>query len=57
MYTLGHTFVPEPIHAGGLRYHGAAPIVSALTHDGIMKDPKSSIKFRALEAGMLFRKG
>jgi len=30
MYTLGHTFVPAPIHAGGLRYHGMAPIVSAL---------------------------
>ncbi|MCC7354824.1 MAG: TrpB-like pyridoxal phosphate-dependent enzyme [Anaerolineae bacterium] len=30
MYTLGHTFVPAPIHAGGLRYHGMAPLVSAL---------------------------
>jgi tryptophan synthase beta chain len=30
MYTLGHNFVPAPIHAGGLRYHGMAPLVSAL---------------------------
>lgn len=30
MYTLGHDFIPPPIHAGGLRYHGAAPLVSAL---------------------------
>lgn len=30
MYTLGHTFVPLPIHAGGLRYHGMAPIICAL---------------------------
>ena len=28
MYTLGHGFVPAGIHAGGLRYHGVAPIVS-----------------------------
>jgi tryptophan synthase beta chain len=30
MYTLGHTFVPAPIHAGGLRYHGMSPLISAL---------------------------
>jgi tryptophan synthase beta chain len=30
MYTLGHSFIPAPIHAGGLRYHGMAPIVCAL---------------------------
>ncbi len=34
MYTLGHDFVPPGIHAGGLRYHGMAPIVSALVNDG-----------------------
>ena len=28
MHTLGHGFIPEPIHAGGLRYHGMAPLVS-----------------------------
>ena len=34
MYTLGHTFVPAGIHAGGLRYHGMSPQVSALVHGG-----------------------
>ena len=37
MHTLGHTFMPAPIHAGGLRYHGAAPLVSKLVHDGIIE--------------------
>src|SRR5713226_5051433 len=34
MYTLGHTFIPPGIHAGGLRYHGMAPSVSALVNHG-----------------------
>ena len=34
MYTLGHDFVPAPIHAGGLRYHGMAPSVCALCDAG-----------------------
>ncbi|MCX5782471.1 MAG: TrpB-like pyridoxal phosphate-dependent enzyme [Elusimicrobia bacterium] len=37
MYTLGHTFVPEPIHAGGLRYHGMAAIVSMLYNEKIIE--------------------
>jgi tryptophan synthase beta chain len=37
MYTLGHDFVPPPIHAGGLRYHGDSPLVSALVRDGRME--------------------
>jgi len=37
MYTLGHSFVPPGIHAGGLRYHGDAPLVSQLVHDGIVE--------------------
>ncbi len=37
MYTLGHDFVPPPIHAGGLRYHGDAPIISALVKSGRME--------------------
>jgi tryptophan synthase beta chain len=37
MHTLGHTFVPAGIHAGGLRYHGMAPIISKLCHDGHME--------------------
>jgi tryptophan synthase beta chain len=36
MYTLGHDFIPPASHAGGLRYHGAAPIVSALVHAGVI---------------------
>jgi len=37
MYTLGHAFVPPPIHAGGLRYHGMAPTISALTKQGVIE--------------------
>jgi tryptophan synthase beta chain len=37
MYTLGHDYVPAPIHAGGLRYHGMAPIVSHLLREGLIE--------------------
>src|SRR4029077_8724951 len=37
MYTLGHEFIPPPIHAGGLRYHGDAPIISNLVKNGRMR--------------------
>jgi len=37
MYTLGHRFVPEPIHAGGLRYHGMAPLVSLACRDKLIE--------------------
>jgi tryptophan synthase beta chain len=37
MYTLGSEFIPPAIHAGGLRYHGASPIVSKLVADGMME--------------------
>ena len=37
MYTLGHTFVPAPVHAGGLRYHGDAPSLSLLVKHGHME--------------------
>ena len=37
MYTLGNEFVPDPVHAGGLRYHGMAPLVSHAYHEGLMK--------------------
>jgi len=37
MYSLGHTFVPAGIHAGGLRYHGMAPLVSAVYDQGLME--------------------
>jgi tryptophan synthase beta chain len=53
MYTLGHSFAPANIHAGGLRYHGAGVIVSQLLKDGYMEavDIKQLDSF---EAGMLF---
>ena len=37
MHTLGHDFVPEPIHAGGLRYHGMSPLVSLLKEHGYIE--------------------
>jgi tryptophan synthase beta chain len=37
MYTLGHDFVPPGIHAGGLRYHGDSPLVSALVKEGLVE--------------------
>ena len=37
MHTLGHDFVPAPIHAGGLRYHGVAPLISQLVLDGLVR--------------------
>jgi tryptophan synthase beta chain len=37
MHTLGHDFIPEPIHAGGLRYHGVAPLISQLVLDELIR--------------------
>ena len=37
MYTLGHDFVPPPVHAGGLRYHGDAPLLCALVKHGLVE--------------------
>ena len=53
MYTLGHAFVPSPIHAGGLRYHGAAPTVSALAKAGIVKSVAYPQK-EVFDAALLF---
>lgn len=55
MYTLGHNFVPEPIHAGGLRYHGAGAIVSQLLKDGLI-EASAHDNIEVFEAGMLFAK-
>ncbi len=41
MHTLGHGFIPEPIHAGGLRYHGISPLVSAALNDKLI-DPMAT---------------
>ena len=53
MYTLGCTFTPSPIHAGGLRYHGMAPILSKLYHDGYM-EAKAVVQTNVFEAATLF---
>jgi tryptophan synthase beta chain len=37
MHTLGHDFIPDPIHAGGLRYHGMAPLISHVYEEGMME--------------------
>jgi tryptophan synthase beta chain len=37
MYTLGHDFVPPPVHAGGLRYHGDAPLLCGLVREGLVE--------------------
>lgn len=52
MHSLGHAFVPPPIHSGGLRYHGMAPIVSQLVDEGII-EPKSVKQSQVFEAGVL----
>jgi tryptophan synthase beta chain len=53
MYTLGHGFIPPSVHAGGLRYHGAAPIVSLLNHLGLMRAEALKQK-ETFEAAVLF---
>jgi len=53
MHTLGHNFVPAPIHAGGLRYHGMAPIISQLILDGIIR-PESINQMATFKAGVTF---
>ncbi len=53
MYTLGHTFVPPPVHAGGLRYHGMAPIVSHLHKLGLI-EARSESQVSIFEAGITF---
>jgi tryptophan synthase beta chain len=53
MYTLGHTFVPSGIHAGGLRYHGDSPIVSALVAEGLV-EARAYAQNPTFEAGVLF---
>lgn len=53
MYTLGHTFVPATIHAGGLRYHGAGVIVSQLLRDGLI-EAEAVDQLESFEAGVMF---
>lgn len=53
MYTLGHTYVPAKIHAGGLRYHGAGVVVSQLLKDGLIS-AEAIDQIETFEAGVLF---
>ncbi len=53
MYTLGHDFVPPGIHAGGLRYHGSAPLVAQLCAAGIVES-RTVGQLATFEAGVLF---
>jgi tryptophan synthase beta chain len=53
MYTLGHDFMPPGIHAGGLRYHGASPLVSQLLNSGII-EAKAVPQLACFEAAIQF---
>ena len=55
MFTLGHEFIPDPIHAGGLRYHGMAPSLSMLIKHGLVK-PRAYNQNEALGAAVEFAK-
>jgi tryptophan synthase beta chain len=53
MYTLGHSFVPPPVHAGGLRYHGMAPIICHLHKLGFV-EARAEHQVATFEAGVKF---
>ncbi len=53
MYTLGHTFVPPPVHAGGLRYHGMAPIICHLHKLGLV-EARAEHQLATFKAGITF---
>ncbi len=53
MHTLGHDFIPDPIHAGGLRYHGMSPLVSLLKEHGYI-EARSVHQRASFEAGVRF---
>lgn len=55
MYTLGHSFMPPGIHAGGLRYHGMSPLVSALVNHGDV-EARAVNQLDTFEAGITFAK-
>ncbi len=55
MYTLGHDFIPPGIHAGGLRYHGMSPIISALYREKVI-EVMALHQLECFEAGVLFAK-
>jgi len=53
MYTLGHAFIPPPIHAGGLRYHGMAPLVCQAIIEGLL-EPQSYHQIKCYESALLW---
>jgi len=53
MHTLGHGFIPEPIHAGGLRYHGMAPLVSHALEEGLL-EPRAFDQVSCYQAALLW---
>jgi tryptophan synthase beta chain len=53
MYTLGSEFIPPAIHAGGLRYHGASPIISQVLADGLM-EATTYHQVEVFDAGVIF---
>jgi len=53
MHSLGHAFMPPSIHAGGLRYHGIAPLVSQLIMEGLV-EPRSYNQLETYAAGVLW---
>jgi tryptophan synthase beta chain len=53
MHTLGHSFMPAPIHAGGLRYHGDAPILCNLVAEGLV-EPRAYYQTECFEAAQIF---
>ena len=53
MHTLGHSFVPAPIHAGGLRYHGMAPLVCQLILDNLVR-AEAVHQLETFQAGITF---
>ncbi|HEY8338578.1 MAG TPA: TrpB-like pyridoxal phosphate-dependent enzyme [Egibacteraceae bacterium] len=53
MHTLGHDFIPEPIHAGGLRYHGMSPLISHVYDQGLV-EAEAIGQTECFEAGVLF---
>jgi tryptophan synthase beta chain len=53
MHTLGHTFVPAPVHAGGLRYHGMAPLICKLYDEGVI-EARAVAQIATFEAAVQF---
>jgi len=53
MHSLGHNFIPPPIHAGGLRYHGMSPLVSAAINDNLIS-PRALHQLECYQAAVLF---